>query len=33
MTYRTNRTSPGHAFTVPVVRELPPRPVSTGTTW
>jgi hypothetical protein len=34
MTHLRNRTSPGHAFTVPVVRELPaPRPVSTGATW
>jgi len=33
MTYRNPRTSPGHAFSVPVVRELPPRPVSAGTTW
>jgi hypothetical protein len=37
MMLRTNRTSPvaGHAYCVPVVRELPPPPVSiAGTrTW
>ena len=34
MTHRTHRTSPvaGHAYTVPVVRELPPQPAAaTGT--
>jgi hypothetical protein len=29
----SNRTSPGHAFSVPVVRELPPRPLPRAATW
>jgi hypothetical protein len=32
MTYRTYRTSlaPAHAYAVPVVRELPPRPIASA---
>jgi hypothetical protein len=37
MTYRTHRIAPapGHAYSVPVVRELPPRPVPAAgaSTW
>ena len=34
MTHLTHRTSPvaGHAYTVPVVRELPPQPVAAAGT-
>jgi hypothetical protein len=35
MTHRTHRTSPvtGHAYTVPVVRELPTQPAASVRTW
>jgi hypothetical protein len=35
MTHRTSRTSlaPAHAYSVPVVRELPPRPIAGARTW
>ena len=37
MNHRTHRTTPvtGHAYSVPVVRELPPQPLASATirTW